>query len=331
MPVEGKRAQLKVLIPDDYGDRVRHLECAKRFPQFDLNVVPGPVRDRQELARLLADADALVLIRERTHIGPDLLDAAPRLKIISQLGLVRRNLSIAECSNRGIAVAEGPTVSHGTAELAWAMIMSARRFVPQESTALRRGQWQSTMGYMLRGQTLGIWGYGRVGRILAGYGEAFGMRIVVWGREQSLAGAKQDGHATAASREELFATSDVLSVHVRLLPETAGMVKEADLLRMKPTALFVNTARAELVASTALVNALAKGRPGYAAVDVFETEPVDVGDHPLLRMHNVICMPHMGYVNWQEYETLFGEAFASIADFFAGKPKNITNPEVLAC
>ena len=293
LPVERGAAKLKVLVPDDYGDRVRHLECVKRFADFDLQVVPGPIRHAGELVRLLADTDALVLIRERTYIGPELLDAAPRLKIISQLGRVRRNLSIAECTQRGIAVAEGPTVSHGTAELAWALIMAARRFVPQETAALRQGAWQSTMGYMLRGQTLGIWGYGRVGRILAAYGRAFGMRVLAWGRAQSLAGAQADGFATAASRDELFAASDILSVHVRLLPETAGMITERDLLRMKPTALFLNTARAELLAPGALVNALGKGRPGYAAVDVFETEPVEGGDHPLLRMGNVICMPHM--------------------------------------
>jgi D-3-phosphoglycerate dehydrogenase len=260
----------------------------------------------------------------------ELLDAAPRLRIISQLGKVRRNLTIGECTARGIAVAEGSTVSHGTAELTWALIMAARRFIPQEAAALREGRWQSTMGCMLRGQTLGIWGYGRVGRILAGYGKAFGMRVLVWGREQSLAGAREDGLATAAGREELFAAADIVSIHVRLNPETEGIVTDADLSRMKPGALFVNTARAELIAPGALVSALRKGRPGYAVVDVFETEPVPRGDHPLLGMSNVICMPHMGYVNWQEYEILFGEALDSIASFFAGKPKHVATPEVLA-
>ena len=323
-------SRVRIFVPDDYGNRVRDLDCVRRHAGFDLDIVPGPLRDRQELIRHLAAADALILIRERTYIDAELLDAAPRLKIISQLGRVRRNLSIDECSARGIAVAEGPTVSHGTAELAWALIMAARRCVPQETAALRQGKWQSTMGYMLGGQTLGIWGYGRVGRILAGYGKAFGMRVLIWGREQSLAGARQDGFAAAASREELFAVSDVLSMHVRLQPETTGIVTAADLSRMRPTALFVNTARAELIAPDALANALAKGRPGYAAVDVFETEPVDDGSHPLLGMENVICMPHMGYVNWQEYETLFGDALDSIAGFFAGTPRNIANPRVPA-
>jgi D-3-phosphoglycerate dehydrogenase len=329
LPAEDADKKLKVLIPDDYGNRVRHLACVGRYPQFELKIAPGPVRDRQQLTGLLADVDALVLIRERTYIDAELLDAAPRLKIVSQLGLVRRNLNVAECTQRKIAVAEGPTVSHGTAELAWAMILASRRGVVPEAAALQRGAWQSTMGYMVRGQTLGIWGYGRVGRLLAGYARAFGMHLLIWGREQSLSGARGDGLAVAASREELFASSDVLSVHVRLTPETTGMVSEADLARMKPTSLFVNTARAELMAPRALENALKQGRPGFAAVDVFDKEPVE-RNHPLLNMSNVLCMPHMGYVNWQEYETLFADAFESIAAFFEGRPRNVANPEVLA-
>ena len=336
MDEAGARAQgpharrFRVLVPDDYGGRVRDLDCVRRYPQLELDFVAGPAVDRRDFSARLATADALILIRERSYIDAALLDAAPRLKIVSQLGKVRRNLSIDDCTQRGIAVAEGPTVSHGTAELTWALVLASRRCVPQEAAALREGRWQTTMGWMLRGQTLGIWGYGRVGRIIAGYAAAFGMRVLVWGREPSLAGAKADGFATAASRDALFAEADVVSIHVRLTPETAGSITAADLARMKPSALFVNTARAELVAPGALARALADGRPGYAVVDVFETEPVGTREHPLLRMSNVICMPHMGYVNWQEYEILFGDALESVAKFFAGAPANIANPEALA-
>jgi D-3-phosphoglycerate dehydrogenase / 2-oxoglutarate reductase len=322
--------RFKVLVPDDYGARVRDLDCVRRYPQLELEFVPGPAVDRARFSARLAGADALILIRERSYIDAELLGAAPRLKIVSQLGKVRRNLSIDECTQRGIAVAEGPTVSHGTAELTWALILASRRCVPQEAAALREGRWQSTMGWMVRGQTLGIWGYGRVGRIIAGYATAFGMRVLVWGRANSLAGAREDGLATAASRDALFAEADVVSVHVRLTPETAGSITAGDLARMKPSALLVNTARAELVAPGALASALSAGRPGYAVVDVFEAEPVGTLDHPLLRMSNVICMPHMGYVNWQEYEILFGDALESIAKFFAGTPQNIANPGALA-
>lgn len=317
----------KVLVPDDYGDCVRTLDCVKRHAGLELDIVPGPVSPAQLAARI-ADADALILIRERTYITPALLDAAARLKIIAQLGLVRRNLNIDECTRRGIAVAEGPTVSQGTAELTWALIMAARRRIVEEATALRAGRWQTTLGALLHGQTLGLWGYGRVGRLVAGFASAFGMRVLVWGREGSLEAAQQDGHATARDRCELFSTSDVVSLHVRLTPETAGMVGARDFALMKPDALFVNTARAELVRAGALVQALNDGRPGYAAVDVFEREPVPA-DEPLPAMRNVIALPHMGYVNRQEYETLFGDALASIAEFFAGRPRCIANAGVL--
>jgi D-3-phosphoglycerate dehydrogenase len=321
--------RIKVLVPDDYGDRVRDLACVARYPQLELRIVPGPIANDDELARLLSDVDALVLIRERTRIGPELLDAARRLRMIAQLGLVRRNLSIADCTRRGIAVAEGPTLSRGTAELTWALIMAARRCVCEESSALKAGRWQSTFGDMLHGQTLGVWGYGRVGRIVAGYGHAFGMRVLVWGWERSIAAARADGHDVARTREELFESSDIVSVHVRLTPETHGIVTESDLSRMTPDALFVYTARAELVAHAALARALAGGRPGRVALDVFENEPASPQAEPLLAMKNVLAMPHMGYVNRQEYEALFEDALQNIASFFAGTPRNITNREVL--
>ena len=319
----------RVLVPDDYALRVPELECTRSHTDtLDIEVVGGPIECRA-LAAKLRDVDALVLIRERTYITPDLLDAARKLKVIAQLGKVRRNLSIDECTRRGIAVAEGPTLSQGTAELTWALLMSARRHIPQENAALRQGRWQTTLGEMLQGQTLGIWGYGRVGRILAGYARAFGMNVLVWGREQSQKTARADGHDIAASKEALFSTSDILSIHVRLAPETQGTVTEADLLRMKPSALFVNTARAELIAPGALVSALQAGRPAQAAIDVFGDEPVLDPAHPLLSSDRIIATPHMGYVNRQEYEVLFGDAFQNIAAFFAGRPINIANEEVL--
>jgi D-3-phosphoglycerate dehydrogenase len=273
------------------------------------------VQDVDVLAERLADAEALVLIRERTQIRTPLLERLPRLELISQRS-VYPHLDVDACTRLGIVVSSnmhGGTPSYAAAELTWGLIMAAMRRIPQEMASLRAGTWQrGPIGNTLRGKTLGIYGYGRIGRVVAGYGEAFGMKILVQ-RE--------------VPRERFFEESDVVSLHVRLVPETRGIITSADLARMKPTALFVNTSRAALVEPGALVEALRNGRPGMAAVDVFEEEPLI--SHPLLEMDNVVATPHIGYVTRDEWELQFADIFDQINAFADGNPINVVNPEVL--
>jgi D-3-phosphoglycerate dehydrogenase len=305
---------VKIVVLADYEDAVRRLDCFTKLDGHDVEIVTDG-------ARPAPDTEALVLIRERTQVTPELLDALPRLRLISQTSRVGGHVDLAACSARGVAVAEGVGSPVATAELTWALILAARRHVPQYADALRSGAWQQSglpeLGRALRGTTLGIWGYGKIGRIVAGYGKVFGMEVLVWGSEASRAQTRQDGYRPATGRETFFAEADVLSLHLRLTPETRGIVSLDDLQRMRPSALFVNTARAELVQAGALVEALEAGRPGTAAVDVFETEPA--GEHPLLRLRNAVCTPHLGYVERESYELYFGSAFQNVVDFEAGK------------
>ena len=268
-----------------------------------------------------------MLIRERTPITEPLLALLPKLKFISQTGKGAPHIDIDACTRHGVAVSVGPGSSASTAELTWGLVLAAMRHIPQEVARLKAGQWQTTLGTSLRGRTLGILGYGTIGGMVAGYGRAFGMKVQVWGREGSLSRARADGVAIADSREALFSESDVLTLHVRLVKETRGMVTASDLARMKPSALLVNTSRAELIAHGALEEALHAGRPGFAAVDVYEAEPLT--DHPLLHMDNVICTPHLGYVEKDGYELLFGSAFDNLLAYTEGKPTNIINPQAL--
>lgn len=319
---------MRIVIPDDYQDCIRHLGCFALLDGHEVAIYNDTPADEDELVRRFADAEALVLIRERTRITPSLLDRLPRLRLISQTGKVSNHISVAECSRRGIAVAEGRGDPGPTAELAWALVLSAMRHVPQEVARLKAGQWQGSLGRQLRGRTLGVWSYGRIGRMVAGYGRAFGMRVWVWGRAGSTAEARADGFEAAPSREAFFAASDVVSLHVRLTAETRGLVTAADLARMQPDALIVNTSRAELVAPGALEAALAAGRPGFAAVDVFEEEPVLGARHPLLAMSNAVCTPHLGYVERDNYELYLGTAFANVLAFAAGNPTHLADPGV---
>jgi D-3-phosphoglycerate dehydrogenase / 2-oxoglutarate reductase len=320
---------VNIVIPDDYQDAVRGLACFRRLAGHHVTVYRDTTADLDELGRRFADADAIVAIRERTRFTAALLDRLPRLALISQTGKIAGHIRLDDCTARGVAVAEGVGSPHAPAELTWALIMAARRFIPRETAAMKAGRWQTTLGQVLRGQTLGIWSYGKIGRLVAGYGRAFGMRVITWGREGSLAAARADGFEAAPSRDALFAESDVVSLHLRLDDDTRGIVGAADLGRMKSTALFVNTSRAELVEPGALVDALRAGRPGYAAVDVYEEEPVLDVAHPLLQMENVICTPHLGYVERESYELYFGAAFSNILAYAEGKPINIANPEAL--
>ena len=331
---------MNIIILDDYQDAVRKLRCATKMEPLNAKVFTNTVKGIGQLSIRLRDAEVLVLIRERTHFPRQLLEKLPKLKLISQTGKVGAHIDVAACTKLGIAVAEGVGSPIAPAELTWALIMASMRRLPQYIGNLKHGAWQQSglkaasmppnfgLGLVLRDRQLGIWGYGRIGQLVAGYGRAFGMHVVVWGSEASRARAVADGHAAADTREAFFKQCDVLSVHLRLNDSTRGLITLDDLSQMKPTALFVNTSRAELVEDNALVSALNKGRPGMAAIDVFEAEPILQG-HPLLRLENAICTPHIGYVEQDSYELYFGAAFDNVINVIRKQPTNIVNPEAL--
>jgi D-3-phosphoglycerate dehydrogenase len=327
---------MKIAVLDDYQDCVRRLDCYRMLEGHDVKVFTNSAKGAMQLAVRLKDFDALVLIRERTVFPRQLLAKLPNLKLISQTGKVSGHIDVEAATAQGIAIAEGVGDPTAPAELTWALIMAASRKIPQYTANLRDGLWQTasikpelnTLGAVLKGRTLGIWGYGRIGRTVAGYGKAFGMRVLVWGSEASREAALRDGCAGAPSLEAFFEQSDVLSLHLRLNDATRGIVGEGDLARMKPTALFVNTSRAELVAAGALEAALHRGRPGFAAIDVFETEPLPPGN-ALLRIPTVLATPHIGYVEKDSYELYFRAAFQNVLDFANGTPNNVLNPDAL--
>ena len=324
---------MNITILDDYQDTIRTLACFEKVAGHHVTIWNDHTKDVDVLARRLKDTEALTLLRERTPIRAPLLKRLDALRIISQVS-VYPHVDVEACTRRGVILSSYMAPgrpSYATAELAWGLVIAALRRIPQEMGALRAGKWQAyPVGTGLRGKTLGICGYGRIGAVVAGYGRAFGMKVLAWGRENSVVKARDDGHAVAPSKEVLFAESDVLSLHVRLVDATRGMVTAADLARMKPTALLVNTSRAGLIAPGALETALRAGRPGLAAVDVFEEEPVLGGTHPLLLMENVICVPHLGYVERDGLESMFGTIFDQILAYASGKPINVANPEVLS-
>jgi D-3-phosphoglycerate dehydrogenase len=322
---------MKVTILDDYFDTLRTLPCFKKLSGHDVKVWSDHVHDTDQLAERLKDTEALVLIRERTQIRAPLLDQLEKLKLISQRS-VYPHIDVDACTKLGIIVSSNMhagTPSYAAAELTWGLILSALRQIPQQMAAMKAGKWQIGVGDSVRGKTLGIYGYGRIGNVVAGYGKAFGMNVLVWAREASLAKAKADGYAVARSKEAFFEECDVISLHMRLVDGTRGIVTASDLARMKPTALLVNTSRAPLIEAGALENALKAGRPGIAAVDVYEKEPVLNSNHPLLAMDNVVCTPHIGYVTRDEYELQFSDIFDQIVAYAAGKPINVVNPEVM--
>jgi D-3-phosphoglycerate dehydrogenase len=322
---------VKVTILDDYFDTLRTLDCFRELDGHDVTIWNDHVQDIDTLAKRLADAEALVLIRERTEIRAPLLERLPKLRLISQRS-VYPHVDVDACTRLGIVVSSNmhaDTPSYAAAELTWALVLAAMRMLPQQVAALKQGVWQTGVGQTLRGMTLGIFGYGRIGAVVAGYGRAFGMDVLVWARDASLRRARADGYATAASKAECFAASDVLSLHMRLVDATRGIVTASDLARMKPSALIVNTSRAPLIEPGALVEALRAGRPGMAALDVFEQEPLRDPAHPLLTMPNVVCTPHIGYVTRGEYELQFADIFAQITAYAAGAPINVVNPAVL--
>jgi D-3-phosphoglycerate dehydrogenase / 2-oxoglutarate reductase len=322
---------MKISILDDYHDTLRTLACFGKLAGHEVTIWNDHVQDVDALAQRLADAEVLVLIRERTAIRALLIERLPKLRLISQRS-VYPHIDIDACTRRGVIVSSSQhldTPSYATAELTWGLVIAAMRRIPQQMSALKAGRWQIGVGSSLRGKMLGIYGYGRIGAVVAGYGRAFGMTVSIWAREVSLTRARADGYQTARSKEEFFAQCDVISLHMRLVEATRGIVRAADLARMKPTALIINTSRAPLIEPGALVNALSAGRPGFAAVDVYENEPMLDTGHPLLNMDNVVCTPHLGYVSREEYEVQFTDIFDQITSYAAGSPINVVNPEVL--
>jgi D-3-phosphoglycerate dehydrogenase len=322
---------MKITVLDDYQNMVRGLEAFKLVASHDVTIWNDHTKDEDVLAERLKETEALVLIRERTPIRAGLIARLPKLKIISQRS-VYPHIDVPALTRHGILLCADQhpgKPSYATAELTWALVLAAMRHVPQEAAALKAGRWQSTMGQGLRGKTLGIYGYGRIGAVVAGYGKAFGMKVLVWGRSTTIERAKADGFFAAGSKEAFFEECDVISLHVRLTDATRGLVKAADLARMKPAALIVNTSRAGLIEPGALEAALKAGRPGFGAVDVFEEEPVLGGKHPLLKLDNCVCTPHIGYVERNGYESQFTSSFGQIVAFLEGKPVNMVNPEVL--
>ena len=331
---------LNIIILDDYQDAVRKLKCASILEPLNAKVFTNTVKGIGQLSVRLRDAEVLVLIRERTQFPKQLLEKLPKLKLISQTGKVGSHVDVETCTQLGIAVAEGTGSPVAPAELTWALIMAAMRRLPQYIGNLKHGAWQQSglkaasmppnfgLGLVLRNRTLGIWGFGKIGQLVAGYGKAFGMQVIVWGSEASRDRARAAGYLAAPTRDSFFEVCDVLSLHLRLHDETRGIVKLDSLSRMKPTALLVNTSRAELIEEGALVSALNRGRPGLAAVDVFESEPILQG-HPLLRLENAVCTPHIGYVEQDSYELYFRAAFENVVNFIAGTPSNIVNPDAL--
>lgn len=321
---------MKITVLDDYQDVVRTFPCFATMDGFDVEIWNDHVQELEPLAERLMDTDVLLLIRERTAISRDLLERLPKLRLISQYGVVP-NLDLAACAEQGVTVCSrivSGRPSYATAELTWGLILAALRRIPQEAASLKSGGWQTreAMGRTLRSLTLGIFGYGRIGAVVAGYGRAFGMKVLVWGREGSLARGREDGCEAAADQETFFQAADVVTLHMRLTSASRGIVRLQDLRAMKPTAMIVNTSRAQLIDDGALVTALQEGRPGLAAIDVFEEEPLPGGRHPLLEMPNVVATPHLGYVVRESLEIMFETMFKQVLAFQCGAPINLLVP-----
>jgi D-3-phosphoglycerate dehydrogenase len=326
-----RHCSMKISILDDYHDTLRTLACFRKLDGHDVEIWNDHVQDVDRLYARLKDTEALVLIRERTQIRAPLIERLDKLKLISQRS-VFPHIDIDACTRHGVIVSSSQhagTPSYAAAELTFGLVLAALRQIPQQMAALRAGKWQIGVGASLRGKTFGVYGYGRIGAVVAGYAKAFGMNVTVWAREASRARAQADGYAVARSKEAFFEQCDVISLHMRLVESTRGVVSASDLARMKPSALLVNTSRAPLIERGALVTALQQGRPGMAAVDVYDEEPLLDTNDPLLRMDNVVCTPHIGYVTRDEYEIQFSEIFDQIVAYAAGAPANVVNPAVL--
>jgi D-3-phosphoglycerate dehydrogenase len=322
---------MNIVIPDDYQDMVDRLACFARIRHHEVTRYRAPARDLDQLVERLRDAETIVSIRERVAFSRALIERLPKLRLIVLVGRNSSRIDYAACTEHGVMVATGRSNSpDAPAELTVALMLASRRNVALEAERMKRGDWPATLSHRLRGSTLGIFGLGAIGSLVAAAGRGLGMNVLAWGRNGTLAKARDAGYACAASKVEFFATSDVLSLHIRLTPETRGIVGGDDLARMKPTALIINTARAELIQPGALVAALGAGRPGYAAVDVYEDEPVIGGDHPLLAIENALCLPHLGWAEWENFELYFAEAFDQIVAYEHGAALRLANPQVIS-
>jgi D-3-phosphoglycerate dehydrogenase len=320
---------MKITVLDDYQNAIKDLDCFSLLKDYDVQILHKTEKDPQKLSELLKDTEILVLTRERTEITRELLDLLPNLKLISQTGKISNHLNLKDCTDYKVAVAEGIGSPIAPAELTWALLMNTVRQIPQAIEAMKIGKWQTNIGTTVHGKTIGIWGYGKIGQKIAQYANVFGAKVLVWGSENSRNKAVEDGFDKANSKEDFFETADIITLHLRLNEATNSIVKENDLLRMKENSILINTARAELIEKGALVNALKKGRPTYAGLDVFEEEPIYDTNFELLQMDNVICTPHLGYVEKNGYELYFGKAFENAINYINGSPTNIANPEVL--
>jgi len=320
---------MKIAIIDDYQNAFKTLKCYPKLAGHEVVIYTEPETNVEKIAERLKDADAVILTQQRTAFPRALIEKLPKLKLIGQTGRAASHVDLEACTDRGVVVSAGGSGnSNATAELTWGLILSALRNLPFEVKRLKEGRWQSTLGIGVNGKTLGIYAYGKIGSIVAGVGKAFGARVVCWGREGSTGRAKAAGFDVAKSREEFFAQCDIISLHLPLNKETRGIVTRDDLARMKPTALLVNPSRSGLIAKGALEDALKAGRPGRAAVDVYDQEPVLGADHPLLKMDNVTCTPHLGYVTRESYEEYYATVVDDIVAFAAGKPNHVLNPDV---
>lgn len=321
---------MKIAVIDDYQNAFKTLKCFPKLSGHEVVVYTDPETDLTKIAERLKDADAVILTQQRTYFPRALIEKLPKLKLIGQTGRAATHVDLAACTEKGIVVSAGGAGNpNATAELTWGLILSALRNLPFEVRRLKEGRWQSTLGIGVNGKTLGIYAYGKIGSIVAAAGRAFGAKVVCWGREGSTGRAKAAGFEVAKSREEFFSDADIVSLHLPLNKDTRGIVTRDDLARMKPTALIVNASRAGLIADGSLVDALQAGRPGMAAIDVYEQEPVLGADHPLLKMNNVTCTPHLGYVTRESYEEYYAVVVDDIVAFAAGKPRNVLNPEAI--
>lgn len=320
---------MKITIIDDYQDAVKSLKCFELLQGYDVNIINESITDINLLANKLIDTEILILIRERTKIDDALLAKLPKLKLISQTGKISNHLNLADCTKHHVMVAEGIGSPIAPAELTWALIMNTLRLIPQAIEGLKQGHWQVNIGSTVYNKKIGIWGYGKIGQRVAQYAKAFGANIIVWGSEKSLQKAVSDGFESATSKEQFFASADIISLHLRLNETTHEIVKASDLMRMKENAILINTARAELIEKGMLLDCLKKGRPSYAGIDVYETEPIYDQHYELFHLPNVVCTPHLGYVEKNSYELYFSQAFENAINYIAGQPTNIANLEVL--
>ncbi len=320
---------MKITILDDYQNAIETLQCYGILKGQNVEILHETEKDPCRLASHIADTEILILTRERTEITDGLLSKLPNLKLISQTGKISNHLNLNACTRHHVAVAEGVGSPIAPAELAWALLMNTVRQIPQAIEGMKSGNWQINIGTTIYGKTIGIWGYGKIGQKIAQYAKVFGAKIIVWGSENSRKKAVEDGYEQSETKEHFFKNADIITLHLRLTDKTHGIVNKTDLLSMKENSVLINTARAELIEKGGLQNVLKSGKNIFIGVDVYENEPIYDKNFELLKMKNVVCTPHLGYVEKNGYELYFGKAFENVINFINGNPSNIANPEAL--